>query len=179
MTHLGLPTENKMGWTIDTIYVYFTMLRESDERFYEERDRRYTEVKNAEEKALRIKEEADKTALGLQRETQTYKDEKANELRSQIERERGSYVTQQDLRGVVDKFEALLKPVSEFISTQQGRHSVSDPAFDRLAHLVEKLTTVQTQGAGTVAGAGMTVDRIVQILTLLSTLGIGLKLVAN
>jgi mevalonate kinase len=87
-------------------------LRDADLRFAEERDRRYTEVGVEREKALKIKEEADKRALDLQAETQAYKDEKANELRSQIERERGAYVTQ-----------AELKPIVEFVNRQQGRTS--------------------------------------------------------
>lgn len=99
---------------------YLDLLRVSEEKFQEERDRRYTEVKNAEEKALRIKEQADRDALQLAREIQTYKDEKANELRSQIERERGSYVTQSDLRSSLEKIDVLIKPISEFVSTQQG-----------------------------------------------------------
>jgi hypothetical protein len=95
-------------------------LREADLRFDAERDRRLTEVAVEREKALKIKEEADKTALGLQRDNQIYKDEKANELRSQIERERGSYATQTDLKGAVEKMEALVKPIAEFVSSQQG-----------------------------------------------------------
>jgi hypothetical protein len=98
---------------------YFEALRHADDttkqwifRFYEERDRRYSEVAAQRENALKIKEEADKRALDLQAETQAYKDEKANELRSQIERERGAYVTQ-----------AELKPIVEFVNRQQGRSS--------------------------------------------------------
>jgi vacuolar-type H+-ATPase subunit H len=87
-------------------------LREADHRFSDERDRRYAEVKNAEEKALKVKEQADRDALGLAREIQTYKDEKANELRSQIERERGTYISR-----------AEFKPVGDFIATQTGRAS--------------------------------------------------------
>jgi hypothetical protein len=87
----------------------------------EANDRRYAEVSAEREKALKIKDEADKTALGLAREIQTYKDEKANELRSQIERERGSYASQADLRASVEKLEAIIKPLSEYVSSQQGR----------------------------------------------------------
>jgi len=86
-----------------------------------ERDRRYSEVAMEREKALKIKEEADKAALGLAREIQTYKDEKANELRSQIERERGSYATQNDLKATVEKVEAAMKPLAEYVSRQAGR----------------------------------------------------------
>ena len=89
---------------------YLAAVRESDVRFGAERDRRYTEVNLEREKALKIKETADLAALELAREIQNYKDEKANELRSQIERERGSYITQ-----------AELKPLADFVARQQGR----------------------------------------------------------
>ena len=79
-------------------------------RFEQERDRRYTEVGQEREKALAIKETADLAALELAREIQTYKDEKANQLREQINSERGLYLT---------KTEA--KPLFEFVSSSTGR----------------------------------------------------------
>ena len=96
---------------------------DADDRFQSERDRRYAEVALEREKALKIKEQADRDALGLAREIQTYKDEKANELREQISRERGEYVTQSQLKGVTDKVEATMKPVLDYVSSQQGRSS--------------------------------------------------------
>lgn len=92
-------------------------------RFDGERDRRYTEVAQEREKALKIKETADLAALQLAREIQTYKDEKANELREQINSERGRYVTQDQLRQIEEKIEATLKPVIEYVSSQQGARS--------------------------------------------------------
>jgi hypothetical protein len=86
-----------------------------------ERDRRYAEVNTEREKALRIKEEADKVALQLAREIHVYKDEKANELRSQIERERGSYATKNDLAAASEKLEAIIKPITDYMLSQQGR----------------------------------------------------------
>jgi chromosome segregation ATPase len=88
-----------------------------------EYDRRYAEVDVEREKALKIKEQADRAALELAREIQTYKDEKANELRSQIERERGTYASQGDLRGAVEKLEAQLKPIADYVAIAQGRSS--------------------------------------------------------
>lgn len=137
----GETEQNVSGWTVDTLMAYSTMRiryerelgeerdarykqqREADDRFNGERDRRYTEVKNAEEKALKIKEEADKTALGLQRETQTYKDEKANELREQISSERGMYATKDDVAAAVGKIEVTIRPIVDYIAGQQGRSS--------------------------------------------------------
>jgi len=69
------------------------------DKFYEERDRRYTEVNIEREKALKIKETADLAALQLAREIQTYKDEKANQLREQINSERNLYPTKSQLYG--------------------------------------------------------------------------------
>jgi hypothetical protein len=88
-------------WTVETLRVYHEALRAAEEKFQVERDRRYKEVKEEQEKALKIKETADLAALGLAREIQTYKDEKANELREQINKERNLYVTQDALAGAV------------------------------------------------------------------------------
>lgn len=106
--------------------------RDGDDRLAAERDKRYAEVKAAEEKALKVKEEADKTALGLQRETQTYKDEKANELREQIGSERGLYATKDDLANVSREVATLVKPLADYVSAQQGRSGgVSESRTER------------------------------------------------
>jgi len=111
---------SEVKWTLEAYVVHNEALRVAEEKFQVERDRRYAEVKQAEEKALRVKEEADKTALGLQRETQTYKDEKANELREQISRERGLYVTQPEMKALESKIDATLAPIVSYVSSQQG-----------------------------------------------------------
>ncbi len=95
---------------------YLLAVRAGDIALAAERDRRYAEVKAAEEKALRVKEKADEVALGLSRESQTYKDEKANELREQISSERGLYATKNDIAGLREYFDALHRPVVEFIA---------------------------------------------------------------
>lgn len=105
------------------ILEHLTALREADRRFYDERDRRYAEVALERDRAMRIKETADLAALQLAREIQTYKDEKANELRSQIERERGTYVTRGELQSVTEKLEAVMAPLAVWVSSQQGRSS--------------------------------------------------------
>ena len=100
-------------WTLAT-------LKEHCEKLAVERDRRYTEVGAERERALRIKDEADKTALELARQIQTYKDEKANELREQISSERGQYITRKE-------HEDLIKSMTEIAkaqSSQAGRNSV-------------------------------------------------------
>ena len=113
------------GWTIDTLAQHVAELRAADDLFREERDRRYSEVATEREKALRIKEQADRDALGLAREIQTYKDEKANELRKQIDDERGHYATRNDLTAATEKLEEALKPLNAYVSSQQGPRALT------------------------------------------------------
>jgi len=108
-------------WTINTLREHHDVLREVGHKFEVERDRRYAEVATEREKALKIKETADLAALSLAREIQTYKDEKANDLRSQIERERGTYVQQSELKSALAEMGATIKPLAEWVSSQQGR----------------------------------------------------------
>jgi hypothetical protein len=107
-------------------------LRAADERFMlerdaryrevgAERDQRYAEVKAAEEKALKVKETADLKALDLASQIQTYKDEKANELREQISSERGLYVTRSELGSAVRELQATIKPLTDYIAGDAGR----------------------------------------------------------
>src|SRR6478735_7340944 len=109
------------GWSVDSYAAHNEALRAAEEKFQNERDRRYAEVATEREKALKIKETADLAALGLAREIQTYKDEKANQLREQINSERGLYATKGDVVSAVEKVEASIKPLAEYVSTQQGR----------------------------------------------------------
>ena len=145
----GETERSPSGWTIDTLKV----LSDERERFGEqrlawaekfenERDRRYSEVKNAEEKALRIKEEADKAALGLAREIQTYKDEKANELREQISRERGEYVSRTEYLVQLKGIEDTLKPIRDYIASQQGRSAGIGASAATLIAVVTIVLTV-------------------------------------
>ena len=60
---------------------YILAIRQGDLSVQRERDRRYAEVALEKEKALKVREEADNKALDLARQIQTYKDEKANQLR--------------------------------------------------------------------------------------------------
>ena len=97
------------------------MLRAADAELAAERDRRYSEVSAEKEKALRIKESADEKALDLASQIQTYKDQQHNGLLQQLTEERGRYATQGDLKSVVEKLETAVKPLTEYVSAQQGR----------------------------------------------------------
>jgi hypothetical protein len=101
---------------------HLAALRAADQALQDERDRRYAEVKAAEEKALKVKEKADEVALGLQRDNQVYKDEKANELREQISSERGRYVTREELASAVRELQAMIKPLAEYATSDAGRN---------------------------------------------------------
>jgi len=86
-----------------------------------EHDRRYTELNVERERALEIRDAAAAEALELARTIQTYKDEKANELREQINSERGLYATKGDLVAVAEKVEATLRPIQEYVASDRGR----------------------------------------------------------
>lgn len=117
---LQLPSEHRasdhvsLREHLEMRIAYEQQLRHAD-------DRRYSEVNIEREKALKIKEEADKAALALARDIQVYKDEKANELREQISSERGLYTTKPELQSAIEKVEALLAPLTAYVNAQQGR----------------------------------------------------------
>jgi hypothetical protein len=117
----GETEKSVSGWTVDTYAAHMSALWAAQSRFEAERDRRYAEIALERDRALKIKEQADRDALGLAREIQTYKDEKANELREQIGSERGLYATKTDLVAVVEKLEATIKPLADYIAADRGR----------------------------------------------------------
>lgn len=75
----------------------------------EERDRRYAEVQF----------ERDKAEV-LRAANQAYKDEKANELREQLGQQRNEYASKSDLASALDTINATLKPIIQFVASQQG-----------------------------------------------------------
>jgi hypothetical protein len=114
-------------------------LREADEKFEAERDRRLTEVKNESdrrltevaterEKALKIKEEADKEALRLDREIRQFKDDKAG-LRTD---------------SAVSNIEARLRPIDSYMATQQGQEQGSDRSKNRSDITFGQIATIVT-----------------------------------
>lgn len=117
MTEPSIPN----GWTIASYAAHNEALRQAQYQFEKERDRRYSEVNIEKEKALKIKETADLAALQLARDIQIYKDEKANELREQINSERGLYVTKNDLTAAIERFDAIIAPLAFYVTSQQGR----------------------------------------------------------
>ena len=136
------------GWTVETYAVHNEALRAAEYRFQEERDRRYAEVATEREKALKIKETADLAALGLAREIQTYKDEKANELREQISSERHLYATKGDVAALEAKLEEIIRPLSTYVTGQQGRSSQQTEGRAQTQWTVQQVLTVLGLAAG-------------------------------
>jgi len=121
---------------------YFEALLDAERRFMEERNQRYAEVNTEREKALKIKEVADLKALDLARDIQVYKDEKANQLREQINSERGLYATNKDL-----------EPLKAFI---QGAGAVTAQNAKYVAIIVAVASIVNV----IIVGAGVTIARM-------------------
>jgi hypothetical protein len=147
------PREPRLaaGWTLDTLQEHYSALKRADERldaererFNQERDRRYSEVNIEREKALKIKEEADKAALGLAREIQSYKDEKANQLREQIGSERGSFATKDDLSAAIREITVTVSPLTAFVSSQRGIHEGAQTTITRTLSIIGALAGIST-----------------------------------
>jgi len=144
-------SEPGSGWSVETLKILLDEREASRSELERERDRRYAEVNVEREKALKIKETADLAALQLAREIQTYKDEKANELREQINSERGLYATKEDLSNTVREIEAAIKPLNEYVSSQVGRSGGMNTLY----------------GWG-IAGVGLAISAIILINILIS-----------
>ena len=110
-----------IGWSMEAYITHGEAMRAADRDFAEERDRRYKEVNIEKEKALKIKETADLAALGLAREIQDYKDQKANGLREIMQAERGEFAPRDAVEALSDKFDAAHAPVLAYIASAQGR----------------------------------------------------------
>jgi len=98
-------------------------IRQLERDLWNERDRRYSEVQAEKDKALQIKQTADSEALGLARQNIAAEFEKANRLREQISSERGDYATKKDLSAAVDKIGETIRPLTDYVSAQQGKTS--------------------------------------------------------
>ena len=133
---------SREGWTVDTLKIHYDALMEADARFHGERDKRYAEVKAAEEKALHVKEVADAEALRLQRENTITKDVQADKLRDQVGSERGVYATRDDLLAAIEKVMEHVSPVIEYVTAQQGRTGGLHAGWGYLIGAVGLLTSV-------------------------------------
>jgi len=104
-----------------TLREYLEGLRAADQRLADERDRRYAEVSRERERAASEKAAADDRALQLARAAQDYRDQQANHLREQLYTERGTFITKSDHQALIERVEASIKPLADFVAAQQGR----------------------------------------------------------
>jgi hypothetical protein len=105
-------------------------------------DRRYGEVGIEKEKALKIKEIADLSALELARESQVYKDERNDAMREQNLKETGVYATRDDLAEVVKGMEKALKPLVDYVSGQQGSMKGSQLTWGKIFASIAAMGTI-------------------------------------
>ena len=121
-------------WTIASYIAHNEALRIANDKFEAERDRRYHEVQEARDEAVRVKEESNREALRLARVAQDYRDERDNRMREQINLERGSYATKAQLDefgqrlqaamdAMEDSYQAAHKPVADYVAAQLGRRA--------------------------------------------------------
>src|SRR5665647_2446191 len=106
---LGAKKVFKEGWSVETYAMHNEAMRVSEQRFQDERDKRYAEGNELRAMALKIKETADANALELASESQTYKEARNDAMREQSLKETGVYATRDDLSEVVNSFKKSLK----------------------------------------------------------------------
>lgn len=152
-------------WTIDTYATHAEAMRLADERFNDERDRRYTEVNIEKEKALKIKETADLAALSLARESQTYKEQQNDALRDKNLSESGIYATNSSLNKLGEEIRA-----STDVAIQSLANSTAKAIGDFMAE-VKPYMSGQTQQQGQSQGSRMTRGEIYTALGVAAGLG--------
>ena len=114
------PASGTSAATDVSLREYVTLDKDWQWRFLQERDRRYLEV--AAERDRRYQEvqaERDKAEV-IRASTQAYRDEKANELRDQLARERLDYASKTDLIAAIGTINATLEPLVRYVAGQQG-----------------------------------------------------------
>src|SRR6202166_1120530 len=143
---------------------HWEALEAANEKFMAERDRRYSEVNIEREKALKIKEEADKAALGLAREIQSYKDEKANQLREQIGSERGSYATKEDLASALREIGASIQPLTTYVANMAGQTKQADQQLGASRAINETTAVSNRRAIMKIAGLALIISVVTPLV---------------
>lgn len=108
------------GWTLEAFMEHTRLIQEKDKEFRNEQDRRYTEGNELRAIALKIKETADNDARILAREAQVYKDQQADIMREKSLASSGIYATNESVILAIEKIEKVIKPLAEYVASQQG-----------------------------------------------------------
>jgi len=142
------PDSAPAGWTIETLATHYAALRAADKRFEDERDRRYMEVDIEKEKALKIKETADRDALSLARDAQTYKDQQADIMRDKTLADSGIYATNASVTAALEGLRKDFQPLFDFVSGQKGATSGTDRISGRVMAVAAIFATLIAGGLG-------------------------------
>jgi len=153
-------------WTIETYAAHSEALRVADRRFFDERDRRYTEVNIEREKALKIKETADRDAMALAREAQTYKEQQNDIQRDKNLSESGVYATNASLSKVADDIRA---------STDAAIHELATATSKSIADLIAELKPYMS---GALRQEGQQTGSILTRGQIIAYIGLGTGLLA-
>jgi len=133
--------------------VYAEALRDADREFATERDRRYAEVNVEKEKALKIKETADRDALDLARERQREKDAQSDALRDKTLSQSGIYATNVDLGLAIDSLKksqesaihelvTKLQPFIDIVTQQQGSTKTTEGTWAKALAVLSVLVAL-------------------------------------
>jgi hypothetical protein len=130
------------NWTLPSFIMHTEFRFSMFDRLLHEMDRRYTEVSSAKAEALQIKAEGDRRALELAREMQDYRDQMHNGLLNQLKENAGKYATHAELCAAVEKLEAVLKPITTYVASQQGKSSGLNAGWGYLVGLIGLLAAI-------------------------------------
>jgi hypothetical protein len=119
-------------WTAGTYARHNEAIRVLQGRVDEERDRRYAEVKVEREKALLIKETADRDAMELARERQRDKEQQQDVLRDKS----GIYATTEAVTDMFDKISNRLELLGQQVSDITGSAKGSALTKGNIAALI-------------------------------------------
>lgn len=123
------------GWTVTTLKMYYDALLAAN-------DRRLSEVKVENEKALIIKNTADKDALSLARESQTYKEQQNDALRDKNLQDSGVYAKNSDVAQMIGDLKKSLDPFLDYVTAQQGGAQNGNSIWTKSTTLIASVVAI-------------------------------------
>jgi chromosome segregation ATPase len=124
-------------------------VKELHRRLDEERDRRISEVRKADQEAIATKDQGDQRALELAREIQVYRDEKSDRERERINKESLLYVNRdqldssvRELKSAIDSVQDTVTRFSARLDRTEGEGEGSNAARTRIAAAQNQRITI-------------------------------------
>lgn len=114
---MALPS----GWTLDTYIAHNEAMREQEEKFQQERDRRISEVASEHDKALKIKDESDDRALELARQINDLHLAALNGEQSRLLADRERFISRESYDIAQKDFASWRDSVNASLSMGAGR----------------------------------------------------------